>query len=99
MFGKFSQIGLIYELRLMMHLSGSNRGFAFIQFANKQEATRAIAMMHNYEMRPQHHIGVVKSIDNCRIYIGGIPKNKTNEDIQTEMERLTEGVTKVIVYR
>ena len=99
LFRIFSKIGPIYELRLMMDFSGSNRGFAFIQFANRQDATRAIEAMDNYELRPKHHIGVVKSIDNCRLFIGGIPKNKTHEDIQTEMERLTEGVTNVIVYR
>lgn len=95
----FSAIGPIYELRLMMDFSGSNRGFAFIQYANRQDSNRAIQMMDNYELRPKHHIGVVKSIDNCRLFIGGIPKNKSHQEIQAEMERLTEGVTKVIVYR
>ncbi|XP_046645008.1 probable RNA-binding protein 46 [Daphnia pulicaria] len=94
----FSTIGPIYELRLMMDFSGSNRGFAFIQFAHRQDANRAIQLMDNYELRPRHHIGVVKSIDNCRLFIGGIPKTKSREEIQGEMERLTEGVTKVIVY-
>ena len=95
----FSTIGPIYELRLMMDFSGSNRGFAFIQYANRQDASRAIQMMNNYELRPRHKIGVLKSINNCRLFIGGIPKNKSREEIQGEMERLTEGVTKVIVYR
>lgn len=95
----FSTIGVIYELRLMMDFSGSNRGFAFIQYAHRLDANRAIQLMNNYELRPRHHIGVVKSIDNCRLFIGGIPKNKSREEIQGEMERLTEGVTKVIVYR
>lgn len=95
----FSTIGVIYELRLMMDFSGCNRGFAFIQYARRQDADRAIQLMNHYELRPKHCIGVVKSIDNCRLFIGGIPKNKTHEEIQTEMERLTDGVTKVIVYR
>ncbi|KAK4016488.1 probable RNA-binding protein 46 [Daphnia magna] len=94
----FSTIGPIYELRLMMDFSGSNRGFAFIQYAYRHDANRAIELMNNYELRPRHHIGVVKSIDNCRLFVGGIPKNKSCEEIQCEMERLTEGVTKVIVY-
>lgn len=44
----FSTIGPIYELRLMMDFSGSNRGFAFIQFAHRQDANRAIQLMDNY---------------------------------------------------
>ena len=83
----------------MMDFSGSNRGFAFIQYANKHDAKRAIQEMNDYELRPKHKIGVLKSTDNCRLFIGGIPKNKSQQEIQAEMERLTEGVTKVIVYR
>ena len=95
----FSSIGPIYELRLMMDFSGANRGFAFIQFTNRNDADLAIKEMNHYELRPNHKIGVVKSIDNCRLFIGGIPKHKTHQELQAEMERLTEGVTKVIVYR
>lgn len=95
----FSTIGPIYELRLMMDFSGSNRGFAFIQFTNRSDAARSIQQLNEYELRPKHHIGVVKSLDNCRLFIGGIPKDKSQEEIKAEMEKLTEGVSQVIVYR
>lgn len=95
----FSTVGPIYELRLMMEFSGSNRGFAFIKYANQKDVQRAIDQLNKYELRPNHNIGVLKSLDNCRLFIGGIPKEKTQEEIQAEMERLTEGVSKVIVYR
>ena len=95
----FSPVGTIYELRLMMDFSGCNRGFAFIQFSQPDEADEAIRLLDNYEMRPKHRIGVLKSIDNCRLFFGGIPKTKTREEIQNEIEKLTEGVKQVIVYR
>lgn len=83
----------------MMDFSGYNRGFCFIEFATKADAALAIEKMNDYELRPRHRIGVLKSVDNCRLFIGGLPKNKTREEIQAEMERLTEGVKECIVYR
>ena len=83
----------------MMDFSGHNRGFAFIQFSNRSEAARAIEVMNKHELRPNHQIGVVKSVDNCRLFVGGLPKDKSQEEIREEMERLTEGVQNVIVYR
>lgn len=43
-------------------------------------------------------IGVVKSVDNCRLFVGGIPKDKNAEEIRREMDKLTDGVVDVIVY-
>ena len=95
----FSNIGPIYELRLMMDFSGCNRGFAFVQYTNRQDAMAAIKKLNNLEMRPNYRIGVVRSIDNCRLFIGGIPKDKSREEILAEMEKLTDGISDVIVYR
>ena len=95
----FLTVGTVYELRLMMDFSGCNRGFAFVQFAHPDEATEAMRLFNNFEMRPKHRIGVLKSIDNCRLFFGGIPKTKSLEEIQQEIEKITEGVRQVIVYR
>jgi len=94
----FLTVGTVYELRLMMDFSGCNRGFAFVQFAHPDEATEAMRLFNNFEMRPKHRIGVLKSIDNCRLFFGGIPKTKSLEEIQQEIEKITEGVRQVIVY-
>lgn len=99
LFGVFSSIGPIYELRLMMDFTGCNRGFAFVKYTNSRDALQAIHELNDYELKPRHRIGVLKSIDNCRLFVGGIPKNKSEEEIRAEMERLTEGVENVIVYR
>ena len=95
----FSLTGKIYELRLMMEFSGFNRGFGFVEFSTKAEATRAIELMNDYELRPRHSIGVVKSVDNCRLFVGNLPKDKSADEIKSEMMRLTEGVKECIVYR
>uniref|UniRef100_A0A2K6L0U4 Probable RNA-binding protein 46 n=1 Tax=Rhinopithecus bieti TaxID=61621 RepID=A0A2K6L0U4_RHIBE len=94
----FERAGKIYEFRLMMEFSGENRGYAFVMYTTKEEAQLAIRILNNYEIRPGKFIGVCVSLDNCRLFIGAIPKEKKKEDILDEMRKVTEGVVDVIVY-
>ncbi|KAM4807686.1 putative RNA-binding protein 46 [Rhinophrynus dorsalis] len=94
----FERAGKIYEFRLMMEFSGDNRGYAFVMYTNKEEALLAIRILNNYEIRPGKFIGVCVSLDNCRLFIGAIPKEKKKEEIFDEMKKVTEGVVDVIVY-
>lgn len=43
-------------------------------------------------------LGVCASVDNCRLFVGGIPKTKKKEEILAEMKKVTDGVVEVIVY-
>ncbi|XP_054708036.1 probable RNA-binding protein 46, partial [Uloborus diversus] len=92
------QFGQIYELRLMIDFCGINRGYAFVTYTNNEDAAKAIKGLDDFEIRPDRHIGVCKSIDNCRLFIGGIPKDKSREEIEKEVNKHTDGVSKVILY-
>ncbi|XP_068024587.1 APOBEC1 complementation factor isoform X2 [Melanerpes formicivorus] len=92
------KIGKIYEMRMMMDFNGNNRGYAFVTFSNKQEAKNAIKQLNNYEIRSGRLLGVCASVDNCRLFVGGIPKTKKREEILAEMKKVTDGVVDVIVY-
>ncbi|KAM9330439.1 putative RNA-binding protein 46 [Gastrophryne carolinensis] len=94
----FERAGEIYEFRLMMEFSGENRGYAFVMYTNREDALQAIRMLNNYEVRPGKLIGVCVSLDNCRLFIGAIPKEKKKEEILEEMRKVTDGVVDVIVY-
>jgi len=94
----FEKIGKIYELRLMMDFSGSNRGYAFVMYTTTAEARRAVKELNNFEIRKGRLIGVCHSVDNCRLFVGGIPKNKYKSEIMEEMRKVTDGVVDVIVY-
>ncbi|XP_074555333.1 putative RNA-binding protein 46 [Halichoeres trimaculatus] len=94
----FERAGRIYEFRLMMEFSGENRGYAFVMYTNRDEAQRAIQMLDNYEIRPGKFIGVCVSLDNCRLFIGSIPRDKKKDEIMEEMRKVTDGVVDVIVY-
>ncbi|XP_062927671.1 APOBEC1 complementation factor isoform X2 [Mobula hypostoma] len=92
------KIGKVYELRMMMDFNGNNRGYAFVLFTNRQEAKDAIKQLNNYEIRNGRLLGVCASVDNCRLFVGGIPKTKQRDEILAEMKKVTEGVVDVIVY-
>lgn len=94
----FEKIGKIYELRLMMDFSGSNRGYAFVMYTSKHDAQEAVRKLNNFEIRKSRLLGVCMSVDNCRLFVGGIPKNKGRDEILQEMNKVTEGVVDVIVY-
>ncbi|XP_055945622.1 probable RNA-binding protein 46 [Argiope bruennichi] len=93
----FEQIGPIYEFRLMIDFSGTTRGFAFAMYTNKEDARKAISQLNGYEIRPNKKIGVLLSVDNCKLFVGGIPTSKTGDDVFREISFLTEGVMKVCV--
>ncbi|XP_043281946.1 probable RNA-binding protein 46 [Venturia canescens] len=79
----FSSVGQIYEIRLMMDFSGSNRGYCFIMFTKVEYAQRAIKELNNFEIRQGHKIGVVASINNCRLCIGQLPAYINSEIVIT----------------
>ena len=78
----FEKIGQIYELRLMMDFSQSNRGYMFVRYTNPSDAQRAVRTLDNYEIKPKKFIGVVVSVDNRKLWINGIPKNKSADEIK-----------------
>ena len=91
-------MGRLYELRLMMDFYGNNRGYAFAVFASREEAKQCVRALDNYDIRRGRSLGVCISVDNRRLFIGGIPKKVTKADILDEMRRLTDGVVDTIVY-
>ncbi|MGN6555106.1 MAG: RNA recognition motif domain-containing protein [Verrucomicrobiota bacterium] len=48
----FSQVGTVTSVNLMMDkMTGKSRGFAFVEFANSDEANKAIEQFHNQEFQ------------------------------------------------
>ncbi|CAM9949346.1 unnamed protein product [Lampetra fluviatilis] len=88
-------VGQLYKLRLMMAFSGENRGFAFATYTNCADAETAVRKLNNWYIRPRHRIGVCISKDNCCLFISGLPKDKTKEEVLMEMCCATEGVVDV----
>ena len=61
-------------------------------------ARAAISKLNNYEVRKGRTLGVCSSVDNCRLFVGGIPKARKKEEILAELRKVTDQVEDVIVY-
>lgn len=72
----------------MMDFSGTNRGFGFAQYATAEDARRAVEGLDGYPIRPGKYLGVMKSLDNRRLFIGGLPKDRTKAEIMAELSKL-----------
>ncbi|XP_024082797.1 probable RNA-binding protein 46 isoform X2 [Cimex lectularius] len=94
----FESVGQIYCLRLMMDFSGTNRGFCFVQYTSLENAKSAVSKLSGHEIRPGRKITVTKSVDNCRLFIGHIPKELDTDAIKTTICRYTAGLANVILY-
>ncbi|XP_032219249.1 probable RNA-binding protein 46 isoform X2 [Nematostella vectensis] len=94
----FETAGPIYEVRLMMDFNGQNRGYAFVVYTSKDDAKRCVKTLNNYEIRKGKCIGVCSSVDNCRLFVGGIPKKVKKDEIMAEVSKVTDNVVDVIVY-
>ena len=68
----------------MMDFSGSNRGYLFVRYASAVEAKCAQQELNNFEIRPGKYIGVIPSVDNRKLWISGIPKNRGHEEIKAD---------------
>ena len=75
-----------------MSFTGETRGYCFVSYSTPEDAKRAIKELNGYEIRPGKYIGVIPSVDNRKLWISGIPKNRSPEDIKDGMEQLTDGV-------
>ncbi|GAV02107.1 hypothetical protein RvY_12711-2 [Ramazzottius varieornatus] len=95
--------GEILEIRLMLSFDSAiiNRGYAFVVFERKQDAKAAIERLDNSEIRPGRRIGVKRSVDNWRLFVGGLPRDKTVEQFEEEIRKhpaCSNGIRKVIMY-
>nr|XP_032800124.1 probable RNA-binding protein 46 [Petromyzon marinus] len=70
-------VGKLYQLHLMMDYSGENRGYAFATYATLAQATDAVKKLDKVEIRPGRRIAVCFSVDNRRLFIGGLPRTRS----------------------
>lgn len=94
----FEQIGAIYELRLMVNFDGTNRGYCFVRYFTREHAERAIRCLNYYEVRPGCRLGVYWSLDNTRLFVGGLPRDKTKTEIVHMLEYYMDNIKNIIMY-
>ena len=78
----FEQAGKIYEVKILIDKeTNMNKGFCFVCMCTKEDAKNAIARFNGYYLRQRCRIFVKYSVQFTRLFVGGIPRNKTREEI------------------
>ncbi|XP_042506996.1 heterogeneous nuclear ribonucleoprotein Q-like isoform X2 [Macadamia integrifolia] len=92
----FEKIGKVVEVRLHRNLStNKNKGYAFVKFADKEQATRALLELKNPVIRGKR-CGIAHSEDNDTLFLGNICNTWTKEAIKQKLREYgVEGVESV----
>lgn len=98
LFPLFATAGLIYEFRLLVEHSKSNKGYAYAMYTNKVDAERAIALLNGYTIRPGYIISVLKSVEHNRLLIKGLPTSVGKAEIFHEIATYSPGVVDVVIH-
>ncbi|KAL9270137.1 Heterogeneous nuclear ribonucleoprotein Q-like protein [Drosera capensis] len=82
----FEKVGDVVEVRLLKDpVTGKNRGFAFVRFATKEQANRALAEMMNPVIRGKR-CGTAASEGNDTLFVGNICNTWTKEAIKQKLK-------------
>jgi len=72
----------------MMDFNGANRGYCFVTYTTRGDAKRAVKELNDFEIRNRRFLGVCLSVDNCRLFVGGIPRDKQGTEVRDEMKKV-----------
>lgn len=82
----FQHIGEVVEVRVHKDPSNSkNKGYAFVKFATKEQASRALAEMRNPVINGKR-CGTAPSEDNDTLFLGNICNTWTKEAIRQKLK-------------
>ncbi|KAJ8764532.1 hypothetical protein K2173_006272 [Erythroxylum novogranatense] len=82
----FQNVGDVVEVRLHRNLSiNKNKGYAFVKFANKEHAKRALMEMKNPVIHGKR-CGTAPSEDNDTLFLGNICNTWTKEAIRQKLK-------------
>ena len=93
----FALVGKIYELRLMIEFSGTNKTYCYVRYCSEKDAKEAVRRLHNYRIRPDYPLAVTISVDNRRLVARLVPNcGHTEAEVGEELSLVgVEGVSKV----
>ncbi|NXU68123.1 DND1 protein, partial [Horornis vulcanius] len=94
----FESVGKLYEFRLMMTFSGLNRGFAYARYASLQEARRAIATFHRFQLRRGCAIVVCWSTQKRELVMDNLPASVNQQELEAGLQMVTEGIRSVTLF-
>lgn len=82
----FEKVGEIVEVRILKDFAtNKNKGFAFVKFATKEQAAKALAELKNPMIRGKR-CGIAPSEDNDTLFLGNISNTWTKEAIRRKLK-------------
>ncbi|KAG0459078.1 hypothetical protein HPP92_022206 [Vanilla planifolia] len=82
----FEKVGEVVEVRLHRdYATNKNKGFAFVKFAKKEEAARALEEMKNPVIRGKR-CGIAPSEDNDTLFLGNICNTWTKDAVKRKLK-------------
>lgn len=96
------QAGEIYQIKLMMTSKpNKNRGFGYVTYMNKSIAKKALNELQNKDFQDSISLTLELSHNNCRIFLGGLPKIKNKDEIWQALKNVynVQNLVDVITYR
>lgn len=96
----FQAAGKVFQVRLMMHENGkTNRGFGYVTYFDTSMAKTAVTTLNNVPYKDRYLI-IENSLNNCRLFIGGIPTYKRKDQVWQELcSKGVKNIIDVIMYR
>ncbi|NWV73208.1 DND1 protein, partial [Dasyornis broadbenti] len=94
----FESVGKLYEFRLMMTFSGLNRGFAYARYSSQQEAKKAIATFHHFQVRKGCTIVVCRSTQKRELVVDGLTASMSQQELEAMLQIVTEGILSVTLH-
>lgn len=96
----FEQVGEIFQIRLMMtENSTENRGYGYVSYMNASMAHEALKNL-NQKCFNGANLSLEPSLNNCRIFMGGVPVTKTKDEVWQQLQKKgIKNVVDVIMYR
>lgn len=97
----FQEAGDVYQIRLMLDDDKLyNREFAFVQYTTTEYADNALGKLATKSFLHYGCLALEKSMNNCRIFLAGIPVSKSRDQVLYELrKRLVRQVVDVNLKR
>lgn len=92
-----SKFGQIYDLRLMVDFSGTNRGFAYVRYASPEVARRAVWGLNMTRDKRDIIKKAMMSDDNSELFVTGLPLHLTRDELYEHFSRRTERLVSVSI--
>lgn len=78
----FQEVDRVFQVKLLLQSNPSlNRGLAYVTFFNASAAKKAIKDLEEKVFMGIKPLKLELSVDNCRIFVGGLPIEKSKEEI------------------